>query len=54
MIDTNTAATKSAKSPSAVEPCIRFTPTQCAARKKDRDARRKALRDQNARSKSLK
>ena len=45
---------KTAKNPATVEPCIRFTPVQAAARKKDRDARRKSLRDANARSKLLK
>ena len=42
------------KTPTAVEPYVRFTPEQVARHKKEHDARRKALREQNARSKSLK
>ena len=46
-------ATKAAAAP-AVEPCVRFTPEQALRNKATRDARRKAIREQNARSKSLK
>ena len=44
---------QSPKTPAA-EPFVRFTPEQVAQHKKDHDARRKAIRDQNMRSKSLK
>jgi len=38
----------------AAQPFERYTPVQVAQHKKDHDARRKAIRDQNTRSKSLK
>lgn len=38
----------------AVLPCVRFTPAEAARNKATRDARRKSIREQNARSKSLK
>jgi hypothetical protein len=41
------------KSP-IVEPLVRYTPEETARNKKARDERRKAIRHQNARSKSLK
>jgi hypothetical protein len=37
----------------AVEPCIRFTPTEVARNKKSRDDRRRLIRAQNARSKTM-
>jgi hypothetical protein len=46
--------TKPAKSVAAVEPCVRFTPEQLVRNKKEHDERRRAIRNQNARSKSLK
>jgi hypothetical protein len=42
--------TKPAKSP-AIEPLVRYTPAETARNKKARDIRRKAIRDQNVRSK---
>ena len=48
------AETNPAKVAPVVEPCVRFTPEQLARNKKDHDERRKAIRAQNARSKSLK
>ena len=45
---------KSVAATPAVEPCVRFTPEQAARNKSTRDERRKAIRGQNARSKSLK
>ncbi len=45
---------KPVKSAAMVEPCVRFTPEELARNKKGRDVRRKAIRDQNTRSKSLK
>jgi hypothetical protein len=36
---------------SAVEPLVRYTPAEVARNKKARDARRKAIREQNVRSK---
>lgn len=42
--------TKPAKSP-AVEPLIRYTPAETTRNKKARDVRRKAIREQNVRSK---
>ena len=47
-------AVKSAKLAAIVEPCARFTPDEILRNKKGRDDRRKAIRAQNARSKSLK
>jgi hypothetical protein len=41
------------KNPPVVEPCVRFTPVEAARNKKARDERRKAIRLQNARTKSL-
>jgi hypothetical protein len=38
----------------AVEPYVRFTPEQVVRNKKEHDERRKAIRAQNARSKTLK
>ncbi len=46
--------TKPAKGVVAVEPCVRFTPEQLARHKKEHDERRKAIRSQNARSKTIK
>jgi hypothetical protein len=37
----------------AVEPCVRFTPAEAARNKKARDDRRKAIREQNLRSKTM-
>jgi hypothetical protein len=37
----------------AVMPCIRYTPAEAARNKKARDDRRKAIRDQNLRSKTM-
>jgi hypothetical protein len=37
----------------AIEPCVRFTPAETARNKKARDDRRKAIREQNARSKTM-
>ena len=48
------AETKPAKSVAVVEPCIRFTPEQLVRNKKNHDERRKAIRNQNARSKTIK
>ena len=45
---------KPGKSPVAIEPMVRYTPEETARNKKARDERRKAIRHQNARSKSLK
>jgi hypothetical protein len=42
--------TKLAKTP-VVEPLVRYTPAETARNKKARDIRRKAIRDQNVRSK---
>lgn len=41
---------KPVKSP-LVEPLVRYTPAEMARNKKARDARRKAIREQNVRSK---
>ncbi len=46
-------ATKAATAP-AVEPCVRYNPEQTLRNKATRDDRRKSIRAQNARSKSLK
>lgn len=43
---------KPAKPVPAVEPFGVHTPAQAARRKKERDARRKSIREQNARSKT--
>ncbi|MBI3530415.1 MAG: hypothetical protein HY067_20920 [Betaproteobacteria bacterium] len=43
-------AVKPVKTP-AVEPLVRYTPAEMARNKKARDIRRKAIRDQNVRSK---
>ena len=45
---------KSAKPVAAAEPCVRFTPEEILRNKKGRDDRRKSIRAQNTRSKSLK
>jgi hypothetical protein len=45
--------TKPGKAATVVEPCLRFTPAEAARNKKNRDERRKAIRDQNARSKTM-
>ena len=45
---------KSVKLAAVVEPCVRFTPEEILRNKKGRDDRRKAIRAQNTRSKSLK
>ena len=45
---------KPAKSAAEIQPLIRYTPEETVRNKKARDARRKAIRHQNARSKSLK
>lgn len=42
--------TKPANRP-AIEPLVRYSPAETARNKKARDIRRKAIRDQNARSK---
>ena len=47
-------AMKPAKSPAVIEPCVRYTPEEAARNKKDRDARRKAIRNQNNNSKLMK
>ena len=46
--------TKPAKIVAVVEPCVRFTPEQLVHNKKEHDARRQAIRTQNARSKTIK
>ena len=46
--------TKPPRSVAVVEPCIRFTPEQLVRNKKNHDERRKAIRNQNARSKTIK
>ena len=48
------AETTNPVSAPAVEPYVRFTPEQVARNKKAHDERRKAIRAQNSRSKSLK
>jgi hypothetical protein len=45
---------KTAKSASEIQPLIRYTPEESARNKRARDERRKSIRHQNARSKSLK
>jgi len=45
---------KPAKSAAEIQPLVRYTPDETARNKKARDERRKAIRNQNARSKSLK
>lgn len=42
---------KPGKSPVAIVPMVRYTPVEVARNKKARDGRRKAIREQNARSK---
>ena len=46
--------TKSVKSAAEIQPLVRYTPEESARNKKARDERRKSIRNQNARSKSLK
>lgn len=45
---------KPPKDTTPADPYVRFTPGQIARNKQDHDARRKAIRAQNARSKTLK
>ena len=45
---------KPAKSAAENQPLVRYTPEETARNKKARDERRKSIRSQNARSKSLK
>ncbi len=45
---------KPAKSATEIQPLVRYTPEEAARNKKARDERRKSIRHQNARSKSLK
>jgi hypothetical protein len=45
--------TYQSKVPPLVEPCVRFTPAEAARNKKARDDRRRAIRLQNARTKTL-
>jgi hypothetical protein len=45
---------KIVKSAAEIQPLVRYTPEETARNKKARDERRKAIRHQNARSKSLK
>lgn len=45
---------KPATSAAEIQPLIRYTPEETSRNKKARDERRKAIRHQNARSKSLK
>jgi len=45
---------KPAKSAVEMQPLVRYTPEEATRNKKARDERRKAIRHQNARSKSLK
>jgi hypothetical protein len=45
---------KAAKSATEIQPLVRYTPEETARNKKARDERRKSIRHQNARSKSLK
>ena len=45
---------KAAKAATVVAPFIRFTPEEQLVKKQGRDDRRKLIRAQNARSKSLK
>ena len=45
---------KPAKSAVQIQPLVRYTPQETARNKKARDERRKSIRNQNARSKSLK
>ena len=45
---------KAAKSAVEIQPLVRYTPEETARNKKARDERRKSIRHQNARSKSLK
>jgi hypothetical protein len=45
---------KAAKSAAEIRPLVRYTPEETSRNKKARDERRKAIRQQNARSKSLK
>ena len=44
---------KTARSAAEIQPLARFTPEETARNKKARDERRKSIRHQNARSKSL-
>jgi hypothetical protein len=44
---------KNPKSVPAIVPCVRFTAAEQERNKKARDARRKAIRSQNARSKVM-
>ena len=45
---------KAAKNATEIQPLVRYTPEETARNKKARDERRKSIRHQNARSKSLK
>ena len=45
---------KPAKTALEIQPLVRYTPEEVARNKKARDERRKSIRNQNARSKSLK
>jgi len=45
---------KPAKITAEIQPLVRYTPEETVRNKKARDERRKAIRHQNARSKSLK
>lgn len=45
---------KQASNAAEIQPLIRYTPEETARNKKARDERRKSIRHQNARSKSLK
>jgi len=45
---------KIVKSAAEIQPLVRYTPEETARNKKARDERRKSIRHQNARSKSLK
>ena len=45
---------KAARSATESQPLVRYTPEETARNKKARDERRKSIRHQNARSKSLK
>ena len=45
---------KLSRSSAEIQPLLRYTPEETARNKKARDERRKSIRIQNARSKSLK
>jgi hypothetical protein len=45
------ADVKPVKTTAAIEPLVRYTPAETARNKKARDIRRKAIREQNVRSK---